>query len=1494
MREEGNRGLYLPEYERDACGIGMIAQLNSNKSFGLVSDALTMLERMEHRGATGFDKDSGDGAGILTHIPHDLFSKYAQHNQLTLPKPGKYAVGFIFLPKEEKYQTTIHSIIDSCLTESDFKKLFVRDVPVSSEILGADACGTEPKMIQLFCCPNNDQLERKQFENVLYVLRVQITRKVVKMYPELKEIFYFSSFSSQTIIYKGQLSAIQVRKYYHDLNQPEFTSALAIVHSRFSTNTIPKWKLAQPFRCIAHNGEINTIKGNVNWWAARENSLESKIYNNEQLKTIIPVCSPTLSDSGNFDAVLEFLFRNGLSMPHALMMMVPEAYQNDSHISDEKREFYRYHDALMEPWDGPASICFTDGVVLGATVDRNGLRPSRYCLTKDNLLILASETGLIDQGQDNILYKGTLSPGKILIADLDKSEIIGDEQLKSIICSRFPYKKWNQSHKLVLKSEKNDHYSKISEKLSLSQLQTAMGFCNEDIQMILNTMSVSGQEPTSSMGSDIPLAVLSHQPQPVFNYMKQEFAQVTNPPIDPLRENFYMSLKCFLGSSVDVLHLNEQNAKQIELDSPVLDYSVYQQICQLTDPDFKVFRLETVFDVSNPKNLRLSIDELNKSATEAIQNGFKIIILDNTPIDENKTAIPSLLMAGALHQHLLSCGIRKSASIVMCAGDVIESHHVACLMSYGADAVFPAIAIQTLANQENFKSEYRYISALNKGLLKVMSKLGISTINGYKGAQTFEALGLHEEVTKVCFTGTPSRISGMTFEMLALEAIQKHQKAFSTEDESLENSGRYRWIKNGEYHLFSPTSVHLLQHSTKTNDYEVFKKYTAEVNNQSEKACTIRSLFEFRPQISIPLEEVEPVKEIFKRFATGAMSFGSISEEAHTTLAKAMNIIGGKSNSGEGGEDSKRYSIQANGDNLRSAIKQVASGRFGVTIEYLSNADEIQIKMAQGAKPGEGGQLPGHKVNETIARLRHSTPGIDLISPPPHHDIYSIEDLAQLIYDLKNANPKARISVKLVSKAGVGIIASGVAKAKADHILISGFDGGTGASPLSSIMHAGIPWEIGLSETHQTLMKNKLRDRVTIQTDGQVRTGKDIVIATLLGAEEWGIATAALVVSGCVLMRKCHLNTCPVGIATQDDILRAKFNGKVEHLVNYFTFLATEVREIMASLGFRTIDEMVGRTDCLTYSLEGKHWKYKNLDLSPILFKPENKAQITAHQSKPQDHELEAVLDQKLISFVDNGSKSSQFFEICNTDRSTGTMLSGYLSKKYGSSLPLNKSMTLNFKGSAGQSFGAFGIQGLTLMLEGEANDYVGKGLSGATISIRPFKDFNEHASEQVIAGNVILYGATSGNLYINGKAGNRFGVRNSGAHAVVEGVGDNACEYMTGGKVVVLGSVGKNVAAGMSGGILYVYDPHDHVENSINFEIVIIDQINAEDFQNIKEMVDAHFSYTGSPLGLEILTHWSKQKKYFKKIIAPQYKAVIEKTNQDIPKSSKSSFIKV
>ena len=1484
---EYDQSLYLPELEKDACGIGLIAQLKSEKSQQIVSDALTMLENMEHRGACGCEENTGDGAGILTQIPDVLFRKYANIHGHTLPVLGSYAVGFLFLPKDTELNEEILNIFDQILEQNYFKLLFIRDVPTDNTMIGKSALDTEPKMVQLFIQPLKPTAIKKDLERRLYVLRNHLVRNVVRAFPFLKEIFYFASFSSQTIIYKGQLTATQVRQYFPDLSDAEYTSAMALVHSRFSTNTVPKWKLAQPFRCIAHNGEINTVKGNVNWWTAREKDFISEVFSEDDLKKLLPVCSPTLSDSGNFDAVLEFLFRSGYSMPHALMMMIPEAFQNDESMESYKKDFYKYYEPLMEPWDGPASICFSDGVLVGATVDRNGLRPSKYCLTNDDRLILASESGVLALPQENVIYKANLSPGKILIADLDEGRIVGDEELKSIICQRYPYGKWNDTYRT---SVDNITEIQLEEETSIDLLtqQIAQGHTKEDKDIILAAMMASGYEPTSSMGSDVPLAVLSTQAQHISNYFKQEFAQVTNPPIDPLREKFYMTLDCYLGGEGDILTIKPENARKLYLTSPVLDRHKYLKLLNSGSVGYSVAFLNAVFDAQDVDSLQKIILYLCDEAESKVKKGSDILVVNNTNITEIQAAIPSMLIVGAIHHHLMARGLRKRVSLVINGGDIIEAHHFACLLSFGADAIYPSLTLKTIKTISNDKkqetklSTKNYLKAIDSGLLKIMSKLGISTINSYKAAQTFEALGIHKEVMDICFKGAVSRIGGMTFDMLAKEQLHKHFLAFSHISSSLIASGKFQWKQRGEYHLFNPTSVHLLQHATKTNNYAIFKKYTAEVNDQSERACTLRSLFEFRTGRSIPLAEVEPIENILKRFATGAMSFGSISEEAHTTLAIAMNRIGGKSNSGEGGEDAARYKKLPNGDSARSAIKQVASGRFGVTIEYLNNANEIQIKMAQGAKPGEGGQLPGHKVDANIARIRHSTEGVGLISPPPHHDIYSIEDLAQLIFDLKNANPKARISVKLVAKAGVGIIASGVAKAHADHILISGFDGGTGASPLSSIMHAGIPWELGLAETHQTLVKNKLRDRVTLQTDGQIRTAKDMAVATMLGAEEWGIATAALVVSGCILMRKCHLNTCPVGIATQDETLRAKYEGKVEHLVHYFTFLAMEMREIMASMGFKTVDEMVGRSDMLTYDVSNKYWKYRHLDLSPILFRSVADDEHTPYKSIDQDHGIDQVLDKKLIQYSELATEDkvriSSTFQITSTDRAVGTMLSGNIAKKYGAEGLPEGSLDYRFKGSAGQSFGAFGIKGLHFILEGEANDYFGKGLSGATLIITPDRAFGGEPSENIIVGNVALFGATSGQVFIKGRAGQRFAVRNSGASAVVEGVGDNACEYMTGGTVTILGSVGRNFAAGMSGGIAYVFDQQVQLNQVLNREMVVIDQMSQLDYDVVKEQLRDHFRYTGSMTALEILNDWEASKHRFDKIMPTEFKAILER----------------
>ena len=1487
---EQGKGLYVPELESDACGIGLMANLNGAPLHTLVADALTILENMEHRGACGCEANTGDGAGILTQIPHEFFKLYAEDRGIVLPGKGKYGVGFAFLPKDRILNASSRSMVEIYAEKYDFELLMVRDVPVDNTMIGFSALSTEPDMVQFFIKPMTEMSET-ELERKLYVLRNSIVRAVAKTHPEISEVFYFSSFSCKTIVYKGQLIATQVRPYFTDLSDHFFKSAVALVHSRFSTNTVPKWKLAQPFRTIAHNGEINTVQGNVNWWNAREKDLKSEVFSADDLKVLEPVCSKTLSDSGNFDAVLEFLIRDGLSLPHALMMMIPEAWHSDSSMPQYKKDFYEFHEAIMEPWDGPASICFTDGNVLGATLDRNGLRPSKYCLTSDNFLILASESGVLPIAQDKIIYKGNLRPGQILIADLDQQKIIGDEELKQIICKNRPYGDWLAANRINIEDIPAIEV-KRDESIDLMTRQIALGYTKEDEEVILDSMIKDGKEPIGSMGSDIPLAVLSTQAQHITHYFKQQFAQVTNPPIDPIRERPFMSIEGYLGGSGTVNRPVEKNAKVIRITTPILSTTNYGKLLNSEAHGFDVKIFSATFNAEDTSDLKRSLEILCKDVAQAVEDGSKIIVIDNTCITKHQAAIPSLISTGALHHHLIKLGTRRRISLVAKTGDTTEVHHFACLFGYGVDAVYPQLTFDSIAEMVKGvegmyyeKAEKNYIKAVAEGLYKVMSKLGVSTMLSYKGAQAFEAVGISSEVIDFCFKGTISRIEGMTFEQLAKEQLHVHFLAFNADVDDLIESGRYQWKRRGEFHLFNPTSVHLLQHCTKTGDYNVYKKFTEAINEQSKRACTLRSLFKFKNGKSIPIEQVESVESIMKRFATGAMSFGSISEEAHTTLAIAMNRIGGKSNSGEGGEDPARYKVRPNGDLLRSAIKQVASGRFGVTIEYLNNADEIQIKMAQGAKPGEGGQLPGHKVDDNIARIRHSTPGVGLISPPPHHDIYSIEDLAQLIFDLKNSNRDARISVKLVSKAGIGIIASGVAKAHADHILISGHDGGTGASPLSSVMHAGLPWELGLSETHQTLVKNGLRDRVVLQTDGQIRTGRDMAIATLLGAEEWGIATAALVVNGCIMMRKCHLNTCPVGVATQDPDLRAKFDGKVEYLINYFNFLAQDLREIMAQLGFRSINEMVGRADLLEADIAGKHWKYQNLDLSKIFYKEKSPAGYenqTNYQSVAQDHGIDDILDRQLVKYselaITDRIQINSVFNVRSTDRAVGTMLSSEIARRYGLKGLEPESIKFRFRGSAGQSFGCFGARGIEFLLEGEANDYFGKGLSGATLIVVPDRNASFDPSENIIIGNVAFFGATSGQSFIKGLAGERFCVRNSGAEVVVEGVGHNACEYMTGGRVIILGNTGRNFAAGMSGGIAYIFDKDNGLEGRINPEMVTVETPDHDDFEYVRLMVREHFRHTSSMNALAILQNWDEAKYTFKKVIPTEYKAVLEK----------------
>ncbi len=1489
------QGLYVPQLEKDACGVGLLADLKATPTRYIVDSALTVLENMEHRGACGCEANTGDGAGILVQLPHEFFENEAQTYDCILPKSGRYGVGMFFFPFDLARRKYCLSIIKKVAKNHDFKILFHRKVPVDNSMIGASAKSTEPVMKQIFFKTtgfNNKDIERR-----FYFLRNSIMKKIYFSDPALVDDFYIASLSSKTIVYKGLLTAVQLRYYFKDLMNPAFKSAVAIVHSRFSTNTLPKWKLAQPFRCISHNGEINTIQGNINWWQARERYMEKVAQGYGELTKVFPVCDPYISDSGNFDNAVDFLKTASRSIPHAIMMMIPEAWQNDKSISDHKKAFYEYHDAIIEPWDGPASICFTDGTIVGATLDRNGLRPSRYVLTDDNILILGSEAGCLELDQSKVVLKGRLQPGKMLVADLDEHRIISDQELKDTICKRKPYRSWLQENEIKIE-ELQDHPLDLHYASSIYQRQVASGISQEDVDLIIDAMIKKEKEPIGSMGADIPLAVLSKIAQHPANYFKQHFAQVTNPPIDSLRENFYMSLSTVIGGTSKMINIGPAEAKFLRLESPVLSTKDAGRIYYANNSLLLKSDLDAC--VSKEKSIKKAIKEICRLAIKYIREGTKILRITDHNLNASNIAIPSLLLTGALHHYLIKKGLRKEVSLIVECGDIWETHHYACLLSFGADLIYPSLVLQSIdamsheREEDSEKLQKKYINAVNKGLLKIMSKLGVSTLASYKGAQTFEALGIDREVIDLCFKGTISRIGGMTFDGLKKEALVKHSLAFSPNQNKLPQIGNYQWKRKGEYHLFNPQTIHLLQHATSQNNYDTYKRFAHHIDELEYNGSSLRSFLKIDASKSIPIEEVESVESILKRFATGAMSLGSLSHEAHATLAIAMNRIGGKSNSGEGGEDERRFNRKPNGDLERSAIKQVASGRFGVDIHYLTNADEIQIKIAQGAKPGEGGQLPGHKVDPYIAKIRNATPGVGLISPPPHHDIYSIEDLAQLIFDLKNANKNARISVKLVSKAGVGIIASGVTKAHADHILISGFDGGTGASPLSSVRHAGLPWELGLAETHQTLIKNGLRDRVVLQTDGQIRTGRDLAIATLLGAEEWGIATAALVVEGCILMRKCHLNTCPVGIATQDPELRAKYNGKVDHVVNYFYFLARHLREIMAECGVRTVNEMVGRTDLLAVRGQDRHWKSQCVDLSPLLHIENNKYGNTPYASKTQDHGIDDILDHRLIALSDlaraEGKSYSSNFIIKSTDRAVGTMLSHEVTKVYGGQGLPQDHLSFRFRGSSGQSFGAFLATGISFTLEGESNDYLGKGLSGGKISVLPDRDSSFKADENIIIGNVALYGATNGSAYISGIAGDRFCVRNSGAHAVVEGLGDNGCEYMTGGSVIVIGSIGRNFAAGMSGGIAYLYKTIDYKLSNLNNELILIENPSQEDQEMIRKQLRAHVNYTGSVKGLNILSNWDRDKNNFIKIIPEDYKAVIENRKLTLSKAEKVS----
>ena len=1494
------KSLYTPELEHDSCGIGFVAHIKGKKSHQIIKDGLTMLANMEHRGGCGCDAESGDGAGMLVQVPHEFLKAECTKIGIDLPDYGQYGVGAMFFNATDGLVKATKARIEKHLEQLGFDLLGYRRVPTNNEVIGEQACESELPIEQIFVRLKDKSASPEELERKLFVLRKHTTHSIGQSaiaVPGNNYEFYWLSLSYKTLVYKGMLRTNQLNGYYPDLEDPKFKSALALVHSRFSTNTVPKWKLSQPFRYIAHNGEINTIRGNVNWMVSKQHLFNSDLFTQEELALLLPICDKEHSDSANLDSIVEMLTLSGRSLPHAMMMVIPEAWQDNDLMDPTKKAFYEYHAQIMEPWDGPASISFTDGNIIGATLDRNGLRPSRYLVTNDDIVVMASEAGALPVPEEKIIKKGRLQPGKIFVVDLEAGRIVDDEELKNNLATDKPYAEWLKDGKLLLKELPDGKDIPALDNVDLLKQQIAQGYSNEDLKMIIGPMASSGTEPLGSMGADIPLPPLSKKYQHLSNYFKQLFAQVSNPPIDPIREKMVMSLYSSLGRNRNALDATALHAKHIHLEHPVL---LTKHLTKLKDLNYKGFRtitLDTTFILGD--RLREVVDNLCQQAETAVNYGATSIILSDRKIGINRIPIPSLLVLGAIHQHLVKKALRANSSLIVDSGDVRETHHFATLIGYGANAVCPYLSLATISQMheqgllpENISlegAEDNYIKAIGYGLRKIFSKMGISTFQSYQGAQIFEILGLNSDVVEKCFTKSISRIEGIGFTEIKEMVIRQHQKAYPSikaEGKILEEGGVYQWKKKGEEHLFDPETIHLLQKSSRNNDYCVYRKFADRVNNQSNRALTLRGLLVFKKSTSVPLEEVESAENIMKRFATGAMSFGSISYEAHSTLAVAMNRIGGKSNSGEGGEDEARYKSLPNGDSERSAIKQVASGRFGVTSNYLTNADEIQIKMAQGAKPGEGGQLPGYKVDDWIGRVRHATPGVGLISPPPHHDIYSIEDLAQLIFDLKHANREARINVKLVSEAGVGTIASGVAKAKADVVLIAGHDGGTGASPLSSIQHAGLPWELGLAEAHQTLLKNKLRNRITVQADGQIRTGRDLAIATLLGAEEWGVATAALVVEGCIMMRKCHLNTCPVGVATQNPELRKKFTGDPDHVVNYFKFLAEDLREIMAELGFRKINEMVGQVHKLKVDSAVKNSPFALLDLSPILYHEEVGEADGQFKQRPQDHELSLHLDWTLInsaqSAIEEKKKIKESFEIKNTDRAIGTMLSNEISKRYGGEGLPDNTIEFEFTGSAGQSFAAFAAKGLSFKINGEANDYFGKGLSGAQIAVTPIESSKLIAQENQIIGNVALYGATSGKAFINGLAGERFAVRNSGASAVVEGVGDHGCEYMTGGLILILGTVGRNFAAGMSGGIAYIFDSGESFAH-INQEMVDIDPLNDQDLINIKELIMEHIEYTGSQQAIKVVENWDVTKSGFIKVMPRDYKAVLEKKNDSL-----------
>lgn len=1490
------QGLYDPQMEHDACGIGFVANIKGNKSHEIVRQALTILVNLSHRGGSGSESNTGDGAGILLQIPHLFFSQECSKLGIKLPEPGEYGAGMIFLPNDSEKRSAMEAYLVDIIKDEGQTFLGWRDVPTDSSTLGKTAKSSMPFIKQIFIGKNPLITDTQAFERKLYVIR----RRAEKAALENGTCFYVSSLSSKTIVYKGMLSAEQVDEFYKELGNTAVESAIALVHSRYSTNTFPSWERAHPNRYLIHNGEINTLRGNVNWMAAREGNLKSKLFGDD-LSKVFPIIDTEGSDSSMFDNCLEFLTLAGRSLPHSVMMMIPEPWSNHESMSKEKKDFYKYHSCLMEPWDGPAAMAFSDGTVVGAVLDRNGLRPARYYVTKDGLVIMASEVGVLDIEPERILSKERLKPGRMLLIDTVEGRIINDNELKHRMASAHPYGEWIDKYLIGLEELPDARPLPESEPETLMLRQKTFGYTYEELRKIIAPMAVDGIEGIGAMGVDTPLAVLSDKPQILYNYFKQLFAQVTNPPIDALREEIITATETMIGTEGNIIEPVPESCNQIKLKYPILNNAELAKIRNINREGFKSVTLPVLFKSSDgEQGLEAAMNRLFEAASLAIAKGSNILILSDRDVDPENVPIPSLLAVAGLHHHLIREGLRTGVSIILESGEPREVHHFALLISYGASAVNPWLVFESIVgmikmnmlNETSQKAAVkRYIKAAIKGVVKTLSKMGISTIQSYQGAQIFEAVGINREVIDRYFTKTASRIGGISLDTIAKEALLRHNKAFTDHiagENTLESGGQYQWRKDGEYHLFNPETIHKVQIACRTNNYDLFREYSQLLNDQTQRLCTIRGLLDFKfTENPVPLDEVESVESICKRFKTGAMSFGSISKEAHETLAIAMNRIGGKSNTGEGGEDPLRFIPDSNGDSRCSAIKQVASGRFGVTSEYLVNAREIQIKMAQGAKPGEGGQLPGRKVYPWVASVRHSTPGVGLISPPPHHDIYSIEDLAELIHDLKNANRNARISVKLVSEVGVGTIAAGVAKGRADVVLISGYDGGTGASPRTSIRHAGLPWELGLAEAHQTLLLNDLRSRITVETDGKLMTGRDVVIAALLGAEEFGFATTPLVVLGCVMMRVCNLDTCPVGVATQNPELRSKFSGDPQYVVNFMHFIAQEMREWMARLGFRTIEEMVGRTDRLETNKAVTHWKTKGIDLSSILYQPEIPASTGRYCRNKQDHQLEKSLDLLVLleqcqPALNEGKRVNVSLAVKNTNRVVGTILGSEVSKRYGGKGLPEDTINLNFQGSAGQSFGAFVPKGITMTLEGDSNDYLGKGLSGGKIIVYPPKASTFVPEENIIIGNVCFYGATSGEAYIRGMAGERFCVRNSGVNAVVEAVGDHGCEYMTGGRVVVLGSTGRNFAAGMSGGIAYVLDETDTFAGRCNKEMVEIDSLEDPiEIRQLKEMILKHYKYTESSLAERILLNWSELVPKFARVMPRDYKRMLQAIRQ-------------